>query len=83
MRGTDDSVRGGSGQAGQQPRPPSRQDVRPGLVGQLVAPTDVSECTRMVTWYRYGTPQRLEIVLRDGTRRPARLRPGGMPGDAR
>jgi GTPase SAR1 family protein len=48
------------------------------LVGQLVAPTDVSECTKMVTWYRYGTPQRLEIVLRDGTRKPSRLRPGGV-----
>jgi hypothetical protein len=43
------------------------------LVGQLVAPTDVSECTKMVTWYRYGSPQRLEIVLRDGTRRSERL----------
>jgi GTP-binding protein EngB required for normal cell division len=47
------------------------------LVGQLVAPTDVSECTKMVTWYRYGSPQRLEIVLRDGTRRRERLGPGG------
>lgn len=47
------------------------------LVGQLVAPTDVSECTKMVTWYRFGSPQRLEIVLRDGTRRRERLGPGG------
>jgi 50S ribosome-binding GTPase len=48
------------------------------LVGQVVAPTDVSECTRMVTWYRYGSPQRLEIVLHDGTRRRERLGPGGQ-----
>jgi len=47
------------------------------LVGQVVAPTDVSECTKMVTWYRYGSPQRLEIVLRDGTRRRERLGSGG------
>lgn len=47
------------------------------LVGQIVAPTDVSECTRMVTWYRYGTPQRLEVVMRDGTRRRERLGAGG------
>jgi predicted GTPase len=52
------------------------------LVGQLVAPTDVGECTKMVTWYRYGSPQRLEIVLRDGTRRHERLLPGGqLPPD--
>jgi hypothetical protein len=47
------------------------------LVGQIVAPTDVSECTKMVTWYRYGSPQRLEIVMRDGTRRRERLGTGG------
>ena len=47
------------------------------LVGQNIAPTDVSECTRLVTWYRYGSPQRLEIVLRDGTRRRERLGVGG------
>jgi predicted GTPase len=47
------------------------------LVGQVIAPTDVSECTRLVTWYRYGSPQRLEIVMRDGTRRRERLGSGG------
>lgn len=47
------------------------------LVGQIVAPTDVSECTKMVTWYRYGTPQRLEIVMHDGSRRRERLGPTG------
>jgi GTPase SAR1 family protein len=39
------------------------------LMGQRVAPTDVSECTRVVTWYRYGTPQRMEVRMRDGTKR--------------
>lgn len=47
------------------------------LVGQQVAPTDVSECTRVVTWYRYGAPQRLEVVHRDGSRRQERLGPAG------
>ena len=31
------------------------------LLGQRVAPTDVSECTRLVTWYRYGVPERVEV----------------------
>jgi hypothetical protein len=47
------------------------------LVGQVIAPTDVSECTRLVTWYRYGSPQRLEVVMRDGSRRRDRLGSGG------
>lgn len=36
------------------------------MLGQRVAPTDVSECTRVVTWFRYGHPQRLEIHLKSG-----------------
>ena len=52
------------------------------LLGQRVAPTDVSECTRLVTWYRYGQPQRVELALRDGTRRELMLTPEGMlPGE--
>jgi hypothetical protein len=52
------------------------------LLGQQVTPTDVSECTRLVTWFRYGRRQRLEIVLRDGTRRERRLGPGASIPDA-
>jgi hypothetical protein len=37
------------------------------LLGQRVAPTDVSECTRVVTWFSYGRPERLVIALRDGS----------------
>jgi GTPase SAR1 family protein len=37
------------------------------LLGQRVAPTDVSECTRLVTWFHYGHLQRLAIHLHDGT----------------
>lgn len=40
------------------------------LVGRLVAPTAAGECTRVVTWYRYGSPDRAEIVRRDGYRVP-------------
>jgi GTPase SAR1 family protein len=38
------------------------------LLRQRVAPTDVSECTRLVTWYRYGVPERVEVVGHDGGR---------------
>jgi GTP-binding protein EngB required for normal cell division len=37
------------------------------LLGQRVAPTDISECTRIVTWFRYGSPQRVDVHRRDGT----------------
>jgi hypothetical protein len=36
------------------------------LLRQRVAPTDVSECTRLVTWYRYGVPERVEVVTAAG-----------------
>ncbi|PRW61685.1 dynamin family protein [Actinopolyspora mortivallis] len=37
------------------------------LIGRNVAPTDVGECTRVVTRFRYGTVDRIEVVLLDGT----------------
>ncbi len=40
------------------------------LVGRMVAPTRAGECTKVVTWYRYGSPDRAEIVRRDGVRVP-------------
>ncbi|WP_392544429.1 dynamin family protein [Oryzobacter telluris] len=43
------------------------------LIGRRVAPTAAGECTRVVTWYRYGSPDRAEVVLRDGARVPLRL----------
>jgi hypothetical protein len=52
------------------------------LLGQRVAPTDVSECTRYVTWYRYGVPERVEVVTIDGTTRAFALtNRGAMPLD--
>ena len=48
------------------------------LLGQRVAPTDVSECTRVVTWFSYGHPERLEVHLRDGRTLDAQLSDEGM-----
>jgi hypothetical protein len=47
------------------------------LLRQRVAPTDVGECTRYVTWYRFGTPERLEVVRRDGSSSTRALTPDG------
>ena len=47
------------------------------LLGQRVAPTDVSECTRVVTWFRYGHPERLLIQMKDGRALEAQLTPEG------
>ncbi|MEH1016492.1 dynamin family protein [Micromonospora sp. CPCC 206060] len=38
------------------------------LVGRRVAPTAPVECTRLVTRYRYGTTDRVEVVDRAGAR---------------
>jgi len=52
------------------------------LLGQRVAPTDVSECTRVVTWFRYGHPERVVIRLKDGQAIEAQLGGDGMlPGE--
>jgi hypothetical protein len=47
------------------------------LLRQRVAPTDVGECTRLVTWYRHGVPERLEVVRRDGGREVRPLQADG------
>src|SRR2546430_10311936 len=47
------------------------------LIGRRVAPTEVGECTRIVTQFRYGTADRVDVVRRGGT-------PGSPPpGEAR
>ena len=48
------------------------------LLGLRVAPTDVSECTRAVTWFRYGHPQRVAVQLQDGRELDLQLTPEGM-----
>lgn len=39
------------------------------LVGERLAATDATECTRIVTWYRYDLGYAVEAVLRNGERR--------------
>ncbi|WSE28283.1 dynamin family protein [Amycolatopsis rhabdoformis] len=38
------------------------------LIGRRVAPTDVGECTRLVTRFQYGTVDRVEVVFTDGAK---------------
>lgn len=51
------------------------------LLGQLVAPTDVSECTKVVTWFHYGQPERVELHLVDGAVIPRQLDNGRLPAE--
>ena len=36
------------------------------LLRQTVAPTDVSECTRLVTWFQHGKRERVEVIPLNG-----------------
>jgi GTPase SAR1 family protein len=52
------------------------------LIGRRVAPTDVGECTRLVTRFSYGTVDRVEVVLTDGTKQVLPFDAQGMiPAD--
>lgn len=48
------------------------------FIGRRVAPTEVGECTRVVTQFRYGTSDRVDVVHRDGTRSVLPLDSAGM-----
>jgi hypothetical protein len=48
------------------------------LIGRRVAPTGAGECTRVVTQFRYGTADRVDVVRRDGTRVPLPMDDAGM-----
>lgn len=37
------------------------------IVGEELAPTDTGECTRVVTWYRFGDVPSVRLVPREGT----------------
>jgi len=39
------------------------------LIGERIAPTDAGECTRVVTWYRFGDTPEAVAVRRNGERR--------------
>ncbi|HYQ61797.1 dynamin family protein [Actinophytocola sp.] len=52
------------------------------LIGRRVAPTDVGECTRLVTRFQYGTVDRVEIVFEDGSKQVLPFSADGMiPND--
>lgn len=44
------------------------------LLGERIAPTDAGECTRVVTWYRYGDTPSITLHLVDGGRRRMPIR---------
>src|SRR5687767_14438852 len=48
------------------------------LIGRRVAPTEVGECTRIVTQFRYGTADRVDVVRKDGSRASLPLDESGM-----
>jgi GTPase SAR1 family protein len=48
------------------------------LIGRRVAPTEVGECTRIVTQFRYGTADRVDVIRRDGGRASLPLDTAGM-----
>ncbi|PXY31598.1 dynamin family protein [Prauserella muralis] len=48
------------------------------LIGRRVAPTDIGECTRLVTRFSYGTVDRIEVVFTDGRKQVLPFAPDGM-----
>lgn len=48
------------------------------LLRQRIAPTDVSECTKVSAWFRYGHPERVEVQMRDGSAAAIALGADGM-----
>ncbi|WP_229074839.1 dynamin family protein [Actinoplanes sp. DH11] len=48
------------------------------LIGRRVAPTAAGECTRVVTRFRYGPADRIDVVTRDGNRHSLPLDEDGM-----
>jgi hypothetical protein len=44
------------------------------IIGEEIAPTDTGECTRIVTWYRYGRTPRIMLHPRDGEPRTLPLK---------
>ncbi|MGO9752738.1 MAG: protein kinase domain-containing protein [Solirubrobacteraceae bacterium] len=47
------------------------------LLGRRIAQTGVGETTRVVAWYRYGNPERVEVRLRSGERLERGLKQDG------
>lgn len=51
------------------------------LLAERVTPTAAGETTQVVAWFRYGFPERAEILFRDGRREPIALDKGALPED--
>lgn len=51
------------------------------LLGKSVTPTAAGETTRVVSWFRYGFPERAELELRDGRTQPVPLIEGALPDE--
>jgi GTP-binding protein EngB required for normal cell division len=47
------------------------------LLGELVAPTDRLECTRLTAWYRHDQHDHARVVTKDGSQRNVVLLSGG------
>ena len=47
------------------------------LLRQRIAPTDIGECTKVVTAFRYAPAERVEVLGRDGDLRVLPLQPDG------
>nr|WP_054812441.1 dynamin family protein [Nocardia arizonensis] len=50
------------------------------LVGQDIAPTDATECTRVVTWYRHGSTPNVTAYAPDGATANVVVRRGANTG---
>ncbi|THV33467.1 dynamin family protein [Glycomyces buryatensis] len=48
------------------------------LIGRRVAPTAAGECTRVVTQFRYGPADRVDVIARDGKKHAVPLDASGM-----
>nr|BFF25803.1 hypothetical protein GCM10025732_37680 [Glycomyces mayteni] len=48
------------------------------LIGRRVAPTAAGECTRVVTQFRYGPADRVDVVARNGVKHAVPLDANGM-----
>ncbi|TCP57354.1 dynamin family protein [Tamaricihabitans halophyticus] len=48
------------------------------LIGRRVAPTDIGECTRLVTRFQYGTVDRVEVVFNSGRKQVVPFDSHGM-----
>lgn len=51
------------------------------LLKRRVAATAAGECTRVVTWFRYGVPPHAAVVMKDGTTQRLPLLGGRLPDD--